>query len=411
MMMKRSLSYTLMVFMAAALATAACSRDEMGGGKTETDGKVRVAFRLPAYYGDTGFASDEGVMTKADQLGSLRDLEDIKPGIRAFALPEGSTLWLTYSKQKGDGTFTNPDLQAYQVRNAGGFNALYPCEIVSTEGKDSTGKTVTFKNIQESEDSAPLYLEPGVYKFKMISPALQIIQESNDDGTFNWKLPIDNGMYFCSTDGRYSQTVAETTTINAPETGSTSGHVQYVTLNPMMQQTAKMDFRIVKDVETVDSLSILPTGIEISGLQNPGLNAHYYWTSENIADTLVMKMGDKRSWTKILAEDFKTVDGYRWNFIDRPDSAEDDGPETYDEALIGDIGVLPTDARSTTIIITFNLLVNGIPTQYVTSLNEIILEHGHSYVLNLMVSQNNGITVFTWQYQSWTTDLELEKQM
>lgn len=396
------------IFIIAALMTLSACTSEKMPDRSEADGKVRVEFRLPSYYGEGGSGSETAsAMTKGDVLDTPRDLENMKPGIKSYPLPEGSTLWLTISKKQGDGTFTKPELKAYQVRDAGGFNTLYSCDIISREGTDRGEKAVIFNDIDTTGTSAPLYLEPGTYKFKMISPALEIIQEEGDGDVFNWKLPIDNGMFFCSTDGRYEQTKPLETVISAPD-ASSDNYIQYITLNPMIHQTAKMEFRIVKDEATVDSLAILPAGIEISGLQNPGLNASYYWTSENIADTLVMKMGDKRSWTNLHAEEMTVQDEvYSWD-VNKDLQISDD--ERFHDALFGEIGVLPTDSRSTTIIITFNLLVNGIPTQYVTTMNQIILEHGHSYILNLKVKQERGITVFTWQYQSWSADLELDRQ-
>ena len=61
--------------------------------------------------------------------------------------------------------------------------------------------------------------------------------------------------------------------------------------------------------------------------------------------------------------------------------------------------------KVTTIL--FNMLVNGIPTQYETTLNRKIYEHAHSYNVSVEVSQKNGIIVFNWQNQSWVEDLEL----
>lgn len=418
--MRGFLSYWIWAVAVSVLALNACTREGMPD--LPADGKVRVEFRLPSYFGDmggvrsTGGVADDGarsaggprcaggVPTRADELNPLRDLESMKPGIQAYPLAAGTTLWLTYSEKNENGEFTSPDLQAYQVKNTGGYNALYPCSTVLREGTDKYGKDVTFVSIDTSTVSTPLFLSPGTYKFKMISPAMEIIQEVADDGSYNWKLPIDNDMYFCSTDGRYRQTVAGETVIHEPDLSDNSNFIQYVTLNPMVHQTVKMDFRIIKG-EHVDSLSILPAGVEISGLQNPGLNAHYYWASENIADTLVMKMGDKRSWTTLRPEGFRVDNAYRWD-EDKDQVIQKD--EVFPGTLVGDIGVLPTDSRSTTVIITFNLLVNGIPTQYVATLNEIILAHGHSYVMNLKVWKEDGITLFTWQYQSWTGNLELD---
>ena len=153
--------------------------------------------------------------------------------------------------------------------------------------------------------------------------------------------------------------------------------VQYIKLNPIISQTARFTFTIEKG-EGVNRLEPLAAGIEISGLQNPVMHDEqltYNWSSENIADTLVMRIGDKRSWVTLPGEELQT---------------DEDG------TITGDIGVLPTLTMSTPIAILINMAINGVPTQYMTLLNEQMLLHARSYNLK-------------WQNQSWVTDLVNEE--
>ena len=308
-------------------------------------------------------------MTKAeDDLGpdNWHDMPDMNISL----LPVGSTLWLTYARQSEDG-YGKPELQGYVVgTNTGGFNTLYPC--TSTLGSD--GKM----HINSDEIGSPLYLEAGTYKFKMISPAYPIGQDLS--------MQVNNGMFFYSTDGRYKETSALPIEIDLE---NTTGGAQYIKLNPIISQVARFDFTISKG-KGVHTLEPLEAGIEISGLQDPGEDGiTYNWCSEHISDTLEMRYGDKRSWANIPGEELKT---------------ESDG------SITGEIGVLPTFALDYSIIILINIAVNGVPTQYMTLLNSMILLHAHTYSIKWEISVEEGvISVVTWQNQSWSTDLKPDK--
>lgn len=375
-----------MILSAAILLSCSRHIDEGMGG----DGKVRVCFRMPVSY--NGFPATRAITDVLPETGADTVMRHLPDYLHPEYLPEGSTLWMTLSEyDEESGTYTNPQLHAYQVKSSGEWNSLYPCRKELKDSLDRDGNPVQYWTCITDGSAAPLYLDPGIYKFKLISPALPLV-ETNDNGVWNWKLHIDNGMYFSATDGRYYETKPVNTVVTIDPDGS---NIQYVELNPIIQQTARFNFSIVKGNQ-VDSLMILPAGVEISGLQNPEKGYLFDWTSEDIRDTLVAKRGDKLQWLKMSPEKFSvSTEPLTWNSV------------TYNERLTGHIGVLPTDAMSTTIIITFNLLVNGIPTQYVTTMNQIKIQHGHEYHLKLKVDQKDGITVFTWQYQSWTHDLEL----
>ena len=331
------------------------------------EGKVQIEFQLPGSY--TTLSSS--TQSRADNLPDAGEDWHTLPTSAVGLLPVGSTLWLSYAKLNEDGnTYGTPNLQGYVVgTGTGGYNTLYPC----TTTQNAEGKL----EINPEEIGAPLYLEGGTYKFKMISPAYPV--------STDLKMNIDNGMYLYSTDGRYEETYSQPILIVV----NTSG-VQYVKLNPIISQVARFTFTIHKGTG-VYTLEPLEAGIEISGLQNPFNHGEegqlqYNWSSENIADTLVMRIGDKRSWVTLPGSELET---------------ETDG------TITGDIGVLPTLTMSTPVAVLINMAVNGVPTQYMTLVNETHLLHARSYNFDWTVNVEDGqISVVTWQNQSWTTDIE-----
>ena len=296
------------------------------------------------------------------------------------ALPVGSTVWLTYRKgvYSGSGSTDDPshftwgdtDLQAYVVRQAGGFNALYP--ITSTE---VTEGGVTYLDIVEPVVYAdPLYLEDGYYQFRMVSPANRIKKA-------NLAMQVDNGMYVYSNDERYTQTASKVIRIESNEAA-----VQNILLNPIIAQMARFKVTICPGTH-VSTMEVLPQGVEISGLQSPEVDGEgrleFKWSSMDIRDTLVMKRGDKHA--RVSIRDFST------------------DPATG--VISGDIGVLPTNAYSTVGYVLINLAVNGIPTQYILSLKGMKFFHGHSYNLDLEVDLNGDIRVLNWSNQGWTGEV------
>ncbi len=328
------------------------------------EGKVQIEFQLPGTYG----ISISDAQSRADNLPDAggEDWHTL-PTSAVGLLPVGSTLWLSYAKLNEEGnTYGTPNLQGYVVgTGTGGYNTLYPC----TTTQNAEGKL----EINPEEIGAPLYLEGGTYKFKMISPAYPV--------STDLKMTIDNGMYLYSTDGRYEETYSQPIPIEVNASG-----VQYVKLNPIISQVARFTFTIRKGTG-VYTLEPLEAGIEISGLQNTYLHdTEYNWSSENIADTLVMRIGDKRSWVTLPGSELET---------------------DAEGTITGDIGVLPTLTMSTPVAVLINMAVNGVPTQYMTLVNETHLLHAHSYNFRWTVKVEEGqISVVTWQNQSWTTDIE-----
>lgn len=326
------------------------------------DGLVQVNFVAPQVYGH--------VPTRT-QTKAVGDIDEVLDNLPITDLEEGATLWLTYELKTGDATYDPPVLKPYVVRRSGGgYTALYAC------GYTVDGDKVMVTEEDAAETTSPLYLKhDAVYRFRMISPAMPIYED-------DLSMMVDNGDSFCSSDQRYLETSSLDTQIQA----TTSG-VNYVKLNPMIQQTARLKFTLKKG-SNVSSIRMMGDGVEISGIQNPYLHSSvgevYNWSSMNLADTLVMRLGDKRAWLTLPGDRFST-----------------DGEGN----LVGEICILPTDARSNTVAILLNMAVNGVPTQYFTTLNRMVFEHAKSYNMTFSVSLKNDIVVVNWQNVSWTEDI------
>lgn len=344
------------------LTVVACSENICEGGNADADA-VRIEFRLP---GSVGGAVP---VTRVMPLDTMT----------THPLPEGSTMWMTVSEEQSDGSWLSSDPKPYVVLASGaGYNTLHACSMTSV-----TEDGVELLRIDPSVVTSPLYLKSGRYKFRMISPALDLVKTG-------LRAKIDNGIYFYSTDDRYENTEALPQQITVGTNG-----VQHIVLNPMIQQVARMQFTLCKGENVVD-LDVLPAGIEISGLQNADETEPYNWSSENIADTLKMKFGDKRGRTVIK------------EFRQGTTTITENGTEVVKEAIIGDTGVLPTDARNNSISVLFNMKVNGAPTQYMVLLNNQVLRAAYTYNYRFVISEENGVTVATWVNQSWSTDVPLE---
>lgn len=350
------------------LLAVSCVQREPSG--VPEDGMVEVHILAPQVYGhEVG-----GPATKADGSNVIGDIKDrLNNGqVPIVDLAEGTTLWLTYEHfDTAISKYDPPVLKSYVVRRAGGgYQALYACAFSEVDGKlvvDADDVSIT---------ATPLYLKHDeTYRFRMISPALPISQS-------DLSMHVDNGDSFCSSDQRYGQTSSVDTKIVAAASG-----VNYISMNPMIQQTARLRFTLKKGAN-VSSIVMMGDGVEISGLQDPYLHNvdgdKYNWSSMDSADTLVMRLGDKRAWVTLPGERF-TINA--------------------DGDLVGDICILPTDARSNTVTILLNMAVNGVPTQYITTLNGMVFEHAKSYNMTFTVGLQNNIVVVNWQNVSWTDDI------
>lgn len=334
------------------------------------DGMVEVQVLAPQVYGHQSGLPATKAAAGDDKVGDMKDKlnKDLVP---IGNLAEGSTLWLTYERKTGEGTYEAPVLKSYVVKSSGGgYLSLYACDFSEEDGKFVVNPD------DASTTATPLYLKHDeTYRFRMISPALPISQS-------DLSMRVDNGDSFCSSDQRYPQTASIDTKIEAKASG-----VNYITMNPMIQQTARLRITLKKGAN-VSTIDMMGDGVEVSGIQNPYLHndegESYNWSSMAPADTLVMRMGDKRSWVSLPGNQFVVSDNGN---------------------LVGDVCILPTNARSNTVTILLNMAVNGVPTQYMTTLNGMVFEHAKSYNMTFTVGLQNNIVVVNWQNVSWTDEI------
>ena len=289
-------------------------------------------------------------------------------------LPDGATLWI--KAKEIDQDKSHEVINSYVVRNISGTETgqqmLYPCTV------DKDG------NVTE-ETSVPMFLKIGsTYEFYAVSPARAFVE-----GTDN-ALYVNNKEYVISSDKRYSQTEPKEVLIedNGEET------VQIVKMNTLINQTAQLEFTIYAEDNdpNIYSLDVLPQGVEISGIQrlydiNMNANAEPWNWSWN--DTLKVMIGQNDE--KVIVRKLNETDN---SFI----------MKNPDGSLYVKCPILPTDAFSSSIIVLFNLEVNGNPTQFEFMLNQKIFRSAYTYHYKGKLSIENGVTVMTWQYVSWDID-------
>lgn len=320
------------------------------------EGMVEVCIRVPGLYQDI---LPDGV-TKADGE-FLKDVTPVK-------LPVGSTLWLSYSRKTGEGTYDAAEVKPYIVRSENDYVGLYPCRI--EEYTDADGDV--WQRIDTGTEDSPLFLEQGAtYRFKTLYPAHDIRKEGLE-------VSLHNGIWACTNDPRYTQTASVDVTL-IPED---SRKVTYVELQPMINQTSRIHFEISKGAN-VHTLEMMHNGIEISGVQDKNTLYPLDWTLDEYVEVIRMEtIEDGKHWYKL--QEF----------------------EVREDRIIGDAYILPLDVRRTYIFILINMAVNGIPTQYVLTLNGIILEHARSYNFDLKAGIDGNLTVVNWQNTSLTIQPE-----
>jgi hypothetical protein len=397
---------------------AACTDlvDEVLTDETPLSDSVQLIFDLPQCYAYGGFATRAGLNTRA----ALSDDDEEKDEERYFPdknrysswsnnpLDEGSTVWISYRQHitAADGTETLGEevMRPYVVRGLGdGYLSLYACQVRDSVTKDAAGNdpdtTWIVPNLNKI-NASPLYVSEGTYDFRILSPALPLtnIEDKYYSAEENKKYTAvaTNGIYFCSSDERYINTKGLSFDVKANKSG-----VQRIQLHPLVWQVARLSFTLKKG-SNVHSLEVMSTGIEVSGLQNPLYEDDFFeteagqtkltvtkkkiyfnWRSASDKDTIQMRLADKRAWVRIAGSECVTH---------------------ADGSITADVGVLPTDAMSTNIVILFNLSINGIATQYETCLRQIRLYHGHDYHLKVTVDGTDNITVSNWSNQSWSVD-------
>lgn len=357
---------------------AACHNEEFSGEDFVPDGKRAVGFSLPGMIGYSLLESTSLPTRMGNAPGSDVDdftLESYKPQ----NLPDGTTLWVMATEFGEDlGKEGNTTVQSYVVHNVSGTQPmLYPCTV------DDAG------NVKE-ETSVPMFLDIGkTYKFRALSPARAFV-----DG---YELYVNNKEYVIATDERYEQTRSVQKKI---EVGDSDAPIQIIEMNPLINQTAQLEFTIYADESDPDiySLEVLPQGIEISGIQvqydNNAFDGASSW-NWSLGDTLRAYVGDNRE--KIV---IRKDSQYGDSFIEKKENGD----------LYIHCPILPTDAFSSSVIVLFNLEVNGCPTQYEMLLNQKIFRSAYTYHYKGKVKLEDGIAVITWQYVNWEGDVPIIPQ-
>ena len=346
--MMKYLSYILLC--AALMFSISCSK-EMESVSNAPEGMVEVRFNIPEFYSN----GSNLAQTKADS--------EFLEGKTISRLPVGSTIWLSYSRKTREGTYEDPVVKPYIVKSTNDYVGLSPCSIEEYTDENS----VEWLKINEQEHGTPLYLNIGdTYKFKVLYPAYDIRKE-------DLIVNLHNGEWICTNDPRYTQTMCRDITLN-----ETSNKISYIDLQPMINQTARLHFEIAKG-DFVHTLEMMHNGIEIAGVQDKDRSYPLDWTLEEYVEVIQMEsIDDGKHWYKLQ------------NF------------EVRDDKIIGDAYILPLDVRRTYIFILINMAVNGIPTQYVLTLNGIVLEHSRSYNFDLKAGIDGNMTVVNWQNTSIT---------
>lgn len=363
----------------------ACSQEEVAKVPVSPEvpeGKVAVTFTIPGMIAEPldGFAEESrSILTDRN--------------IPVNSLPDGTTLWL-FAEDITEGELQEEvEPKSYVVRDIDGMyddegrllQQLLPCTV------DDEGNLL-------SETSVPLYLTFGhTYRFRAVSPARKFVEGATDEeGESVYAFYVDNKEYVIATDDRYEETAATEITINADAADEGSAGVEVVEMNPLINQTAQLEFTIEPEENNpyIHSISVLPQGIEISGVQD-----RYSASSDNSV-----------LWNWSTGEPLHAYTGdNNTSFLIRKDTQFEDAfiEERENGSLYIKCPILPTNAFSTSIIVVFNLQINGSPTQYEMMLNQKICKAAYTYHYKGTIRMEDGVSVITWQYVNWSDDVPI----
>lgn len=361
------------LFCAAVLAVlplaVSCSGDELSSPDAGHEGMVRVNFLTSGTYGAP--FSDLKAATSADRHEIPEDENGVKyqPG----PIPDGTTLWVAVYEGTPDEaeSATLREVKSYRVSGS----SMIPCLV------DEAGNVQTKPDGGEIYDT-PLYLPAGSYFFRVVGPARQLVP--NEEGQ-PVSLSIDNGEAIIANDERYAETAGDASAVLTDENPD-----RYVTLKPLINQTARLKFTLYspEDDPFVHTLQMQPIGVEVSGLQN-------YYTKGGDAE------GKPWNWTLCALKD--TLEAYPGNkntiiYLKNP-------TETTANKFVIETPILPTDATSTPLIVLFNMNVNGNPTQFEMMLNRKVFRAGYSYHYRGRVKIDAGVSALDWESVSWSADI------
>lgn len=348
------------------------------------EGNVLVVFDLPGVYVPlSGFDNDRqitrGVTVTDNHPNYLVDLN---------SLPVGTPVWVLVGQWSvGEGRYVEQVPKAYKVMASGAaYRQLYPCEV----NQNLQGGETHYSMNMDGQGTHMLLKKGEKYLFRMLSMAVdkELVLKDN-----RYTVDVDNGDYLYSNDDRYPTGdpaiyPVRTKAVEYEVPASAATEIIEMKLNPMIQQTAKMQL-VICPGQGVHDLEILSEGCELSGLETGPRE----W-GPNLADTLKLQFGPKLGYIK--QNTFTSIEHT---------SPGDINPHSD---LMWETAVLPTDARSNSMSILLNLRVNGNPVQYMALLSDQMWQHARSYNLWCQVSIKDGITVFNFTTTGWSTEVPME---
>lgn len=330
------------------LGWTACDNDA-AADKVPGDGLVQIQPVLSGSLVADGFAAG----TRASLSGT---------GYKTVPLPEGTTLWIIAEELNDAGKVTSTSSTAYVVKEvAEGVTSLYPCTV------DDEGEVL-------SVNGTPMFISEGTYKFWAISPARKL-------GVGN-TLSVKNGEELLATDDRYVETAPTEITVSANWTDEDS-RIEVIRLNPLFNQTAQLKFTITSEAKWIHSLELLAAGVEYSGLQEETVDN---WSLTNHLNTdYGMKNGTYRETECVTGVN---SDGTHYLEVTTP--------------------VLPVNAVATPVVVSFNVLINGVPSPFSIMLTEKNFQAGYSYHYKGWIKLQDGVAVIVWQFVEWNMDVEFD---
>ncbi|WP_418587154.1 BF2992 family fimbrillin-A clan protein [Phocaeicola sp.] len=292
--------------------------------------------------------------------------ESLPAGIQTTPLPEGTTLWIIAEKlDPSTDEVLSSSMQSFVVREVGedtGLTSLYPCTV------NDDGELIAV-------DGTPLFISPGKYRFRAISPARKL-----QDG---YTLSIKNGEQLLATDDRYTETSSVEMTFKETGAGDHTSRIEVVRLKPLFNQTAQLKFTISSELQWIHNLELLSAGVEYSGLQPETENN---WTMDSH-----------------LGMDYGMKEG-RYNEKECVEGVYADGRHFLEVTT----NILPVNVRSTPVSVLFNVKLNGVPSPFGIMLTEKEFKAGYSYHYKGEIHLNDGVSVIVWQYVESNTDVEFD---
>lgn len=345
------------------------------GTNSVPEGMVEIRPILPSVYSPIPRNASEVGKASTRTYDTQEETDTKLSNNTLVRLPEGSTVWLIAESptEEGNSAYVKKPYVVYNPNQDDSMSYLVPCKV------DDAGNMISL-------EGTPLYLKDGQsYLFYAISPARKLDEEEFKKGNVGFK--VKNGEYFYANDARYSNTRPEIIEVKSDNTED----VQVVSLSPIMNQTAQLNFLISKG-EGVHELGIQPSGIQISGLQDDSPEGVDYGDENGLQ--WFMSQTPEQEPIKLLNNDKEGI-------LTRYDYTIDSKGRISIE-----VPILPMYSVSRPVIIVFRLKINGVPTSYEMMLNEKDFKAGYSYGYRGEVTIAEGIDVITWQYVSWEEDVD-----